>query len=190
MPLPKEKKTKEPMSAWERYKALPEMTMAEFIDGKIYMMAPPTLRHQRLSGELFALIHERIRKKGGPCQVIAAPFSVRLQKSKKNYVEPDITVVCDKTKLTDKGCVGAPDWIIEIVSPSDPQHDYIEKLMLYKKAGVREYWIVDPKDERVLVYRMEKDDFHMTAHTFSDKVSVGIFEGFSINFAAIKKALS
>ena len=98
--------------------ALPEGQRAELIDGQIYDMAPPNRRHQRISGKLHQAIANYIDSKNGECEVYAAPFAVFLNEDDRNYVEPDISVICDKNKLTDKGCNGAPDWIIEIVSSS------------------------------------------------------------------------
>lgn len=95
--------------------ALPEGTRAELIDGKIYYMAPPNTKHQRISGFLHSKIYQYISNHNGTCETFTAPFAVFLSEDNKNYVEPDISVICDKNKLTDKGCVGAPDWIIEIV---------------------------------------------------------------------------
>lgn len=89
-----------------------------------------------------------------------APFAVKLREDRKTIVEPDISVICDRNKLTDLGCTGAPDWIIKIVSPSNSSHDYVMKLNLYADAGVREYWIVDPSRERILVYHLEQTDFN------------------------------
>ena len=100
-------------------------------------------------------------------------------------VEPDISVICDPGKLTDRGCTGAPDWIIEIISPSNPEHDYVRKLNLYLDAGVREYWIVDPRDRKILVYYLQNEhteDFTVRPYTFQDKVKVNIYEDFCIDF--------
>jgi len=103
---------------------LPEGQRAELIDGQMYMMAPPNTRHQRILMNLSGEIREYIKKKHASCEVFPAPFAVFLNKDDQNYVEPDISVICDKTKLDDLGCNGAPDWVIEITSPSNPQHDY------------------------------------------------------------------
>ena len=101
-------------------------------------------------------------------------------KDDKNYVEPDISVICDKSKLTDKGCNGAPDWIIEVVSPGSQRMDCMIKLFKYRSVGVREYWIVDPKDRGITVYSFENDD--MGKYSFSDSIPVGIWEDCHINF--------
>lgn len=109
------------------------------------MAAPPNRGHQRIVGELYTIINNYIKKKNGRCEVDIAPFAVFLNEDDNNYVEPDISVICDEDKLNDRGCSGAPDWIIEVVSPSSRRMDYIIKLFKYRTAGVREYWIVDPE---------------------------------------------
>ena len=114
-------------------------------------MSPPARKHQRIIGEIFAVIREYINTHNGPCEVDISPFAVFLDKDDANYVEPDISVICDPNKLTDKGCFGAPDWIIEIVSPSSRRMDYFTKLFKYRAAGVREYWIVEP-DKKSMCY--------------------------------------
>lgn len=158
--------------------ALPEGERAELIDGKIYYMAPPNTNHQRLVNYLSTEINLHIRKNGGSCEVFPAPFAVFLNKNEKNYVEPDISVICDPSKLDDKGCHGAPDWIIEIVSPGSKQMDYYKKLFKYCTAGVREYWVVDPDRKVVTVYNFEADT--MIEYPFGEEIPVGIYEGFSI----------
>ena len=104
--------------------ALPEGERAELIDGKIYYMAPPSRTHQRISGRLYQTIANYIDSKNGQCEVLAAPFAVFLNNDDINYLEPDISVICDLSKLDDKGCHGAPDWVIEIVSPSSKPIDF------------------------------------------------------------------
>ena len=101
-------------------------------------------------------------------------------------MEPDIRVICDPNKLTDQGCTGTPDWIIEIVSPSNSSHDYIRKLNLYADAGVREYWIVDPMEQKVLVYFLEQDKFKVKYYTFQDKIKVNIYDDLWIDFTELK----
>ena len=172
-------------SVLEEYMSLPENVMAELIDGEIHMMASPTRRHQEMLGALFNRIYNHIQSKKGTCKVYPAPFSVKLEKNRDNYLEPDISVICDEKKLTDAGCEGAPDWIIEIASPSDLRHDYIKKLNLYEEAGVREYWIVNPMEETVVVYRLEEESFRLRHHTFADTVACGIFEDLSIDFSVL-----
>lgn len=167
--------------------ALPDGERAELIDGQIYMMAPPTRKHQDIAGELFGNIREYLRTNTGSCRAYIAPFAVFLDKNDKNYVEPDISVICSSDKLNAKGCVGAPDWIIEIVSPGSRQMDYFTKLFKYRTAGVREYWIVDPEKDRILVYNFDTED--TGDYTFSDSVKAGIYEDLYINFSDIAKLL-
>lgn len=158
--------------------ALPDGERAELIEGKIYYMAPPSWKHQRISSYLHNEIYNYIKDNHGKCEVLAAPFAVFLNNDDINYVEPDISVICDRSKLDEKGCHGAPDWVIEIVSQSSKPRDYMTKLFKYRTAGVREYWIVDPKKLMVSVYGFEKDVVEQ--YNFGEDVPVGIYEGFSI----------
>lgn len=166
---------------------LPEGQRAELIDGQIYYMAPPNRRHQKISSQLHGKIWNYISSKNGSCEVYSAPFAVFLNEDDRNYVEPDISVICDPEKLTDRGCTGAPDWIIEIVSPSSRRMDYFVKLFKYRSSGVREYWIVDPDKKQIIAYDFINDD--MTSYTFADSVKVGIYEDLVIDFAEITKDL-
>lgn len=158
--------------------ALPDGERAELIDGKIYYMAPPSRTHQKISWKLHQTIANYIDGKDGKCEVYAAPFAVFLNKDDINYLEPDISVICDQSKLDEKGCHGAPDWIIEIVSQSSKPRDYMTKLFKYRAAGVREYWIVDPDKQMVMVYGFEKDIVEQ--YNFGEDVPVGIYDGFTI----------
>lgn len=167
---------------------LPEGSRAELIDGQIYDMAPPSRRHQTIARELFSSINAYIKSKGGSCESFFAPFAVFLHKDDTNYVEPDISVICDQSKLTDKGCSGAPDWIIEIVLPGSRRMDYYTKLFKYRTAGVREYWIVDPEKDRILVYDFESEN--TGDYTFADSVKVGIYDELFISFSDIAALLN
>lgn len=158
--------------------SLPEGERAELIDGQIFYMALPTTNHQRLVSYLSTEINLFIRQSNGECEVFPAPFAVFLSENDRNYVEPDISVICDRNKISDKGCHGAPDWVIEIVSPSTKQMDYYKKLFKYRTAGVREYWVVDPDRKLVTVYNFERDT--MEEYPFGEEVPAGIYEGFSI----------
>ncbi len=160
--------------------ALPDGERAELIDGQIYYMAPPGRTHQKISMYLCNEISAYIRKKNGTCEIYAAPFAVFLNENdEKNYFEPDISVICDTSMLDEKGCHGAPDWIIEIVSLSSKPRDYIKKMLKYGTAGVREYWIVDPDDRLTTVYGFEKET--MNQYSFDADIPSGLYEGFSIN---------
>ena len=162
---------------------LPDDQRAELIDGRIYMMATPGRIHQDILMALSYHIKDYILRKNGDCKVYPAPFAVFLNVNNEIYLEPDISVVCDKSKLTEEGCKGAPDWIIEIVSPSSRSMDYNKKLFKYRTAGVREYWIVDYKKDQIMVYNFEQDE--MTDYTFSDKVAAGIYDDLEIDFSGI-----
>lgn len=162
--------------------ALPEGQRAELIDGKMYMMAPPRTIHQRISGALYTAIYQHIKSRKGACEVFAAPFAVFLNKDDKNYVEPDISVICNKDKIDEQGCNGAPDWVIEVTSPSNPQHDYGVKLFKYRTAGVREYWIVNPQKNTVTVFDFENET-NSNQYSFEDNISVCIYKDLSINIA-------
>ncbi len=159
--------------------ALPDGQRAELIDGRMYMMAPPSRIHQKLVQELSRVIGNYIFDHQGSCEVYPAPFAVFLNKDDKNYVEPDISVICDKNKLDDKGCSGAPDWVIEIVSPSSKHMDYSVKLFKYRSAGVREYWIVNPMKKTVQTYWFENEG-DADQYLFSDKIDTHIYKDFSI----------
>ena len=163
--------------------ALPEGQRAELIDGRMYMMAPPSYTHQKIVQELSRMIGNYIAEKGGECETLPAPFAVFLSADCQNYVEPDISVICDKNKLDEKGCHGAPDWVIEIVSPSSRQMDYYTKLYKYQNAGVREYWIIDKEKNRIMVHRFEKGNGE--EYTFQDAVPVEIYKDFDIDFSKI-----
>ena len=129
----------------------------EIINGEAIMMAPPSRTHQEISGALFAQLYNFLE--GKKCRVYAAPFAVRLferdgeaPEDVDTMVEPDISVVCYSDKLDNHGCKGAPDLVVEILSPSTRRHDRLVKLDLYQRAGVREYWIVDPENKAVQVF--------------------------------------
>lgn len=160
--------------------ALPEGVRAELIDGKMYMMAAPTLTHQDILMWLSVKIWNYIKEHGGPCKVLPAPFAVYIKDDEHNYVEPDISVICDMDKLDEKGCHGAPDWVVEIVSPSSKVMDCIRKCPLYEKAGVREYWVIDPREKSVMVYNFEHD--FSEQYAFSEQVKAGIYADLFLDF--------
>lgn len=123
----------------------------------------------------------------GFCKVYPAPFAVKLfSDDDRNVVEPDISVICDSNKLTDRGCTGAPDWIVEIVSPSNSSHDYIRKLNLYADSGVREYWIVNPIKKTIFVYHLEETKFEADSYTFQNKIKVNIYDDLWIDFTGLE----
>ena len=166
--------------------SLPEGERAELIDGVIYNMVPPNRIHQKLVSQFTKAIGQYIDKNNGDCEVYPAPFAVFLNADDRNYVEPDISVICDKDKLNDKGCNGAPDWIIEIISPSTKRIDYGIKLLKYRTAGVREYWIVNPLTNTVNVYNFEKEE-QSDQYSFEDDIEVCIYDDLIINISELLK---
>ena len=166
--------------------ALPEGQRAELIDGQIYDMAPPSPMHQELVMELSATLRDYIKKNGGSCKVYPAPFAVFLNEDDLNYVEPDISVICDSSKVDNRGYQGAPDFIIEIVSPSSQRMDYQTKLFKYRTAGVREYWIVNPLQRTVQVYSFEGTE-DSTQYSFDDEITVTIYGDLKICVADLLK---
>ena len=166
--------------------ALPEGQRAELIDGQIYDMAPPSPMHQELVMELSATFRDYIKKNGGSCKVYPAPFAVFLNEDDRNYVEPDISVICDSSKVDNRGYQGAPDFIIEIVSPSSQRMDYLTKLFKYRTAGVREYWIVNPLQRTVQVYSFEGTE-DSTQYSFDDEITVTIYGDLKICVADLLK---
>jgi Uma2 family endonuclease len=150
------------------YLRWPDDVRYELIDGVAYAMAPaPTRRHQVAVGELYRQIADALD--GTPCRPYLAPFDVRLaaagasDETTNTVVQPDLSVICDRSKLDDKGCRGAPDWVIEVVSPATASHDQIVKRALYERAGVREYWIVHPTDRILTRYALAGGAYGMPA---------------------------
>ena len=162
--------------------ALPEGERAELIDGEMFMMATPTLTHQDLLMQMSVDIGLYIREHRGKCKVLPAPFAVYIKNDERNYVEPDISVICNPDRLDEKGCHGAPDWAVEILSPSSRYMDRVRKLALYEAAGIREYWIVDPQQKSVTVYNFERKS-EPVQYNFLEKVKAGIYEDFYIDFS-------
>jgi len=164
--------------------SLPEGQRAELIDGVVYDLASPSRKHQYMVLELAVRIRDYIKKGNGNSEVYIAPFAVFLNNDDMTYVEPDISIICDKDKLDDRGCNGAPDWIIEVVSANNRQMDYVIKSFKYKESGVREYWIVDIERTRITVYNFENGN--VDEYGFSDKVKAGIYDDMYIDFKEIK----
>ncbi|MBQ9437633.1 MAG: Uma2 family endonuclease [Lachnospiraceae bacterium] len=167
---------------------LPEGERAELIDGDMYMMAPPSIRHERIGLSLYRKIAGFLDEKGGSCEAFYSKAGVFLNEDEHTYVEPDVFVVCDPKKIKEKGCYGAPDWVIEVVSPSSKSMDYLIKLWKYKYAGVREYWIVDPNLKRVLVYQFSEDEEreNIGIYDFTDAVPSRVCQGLAIDFSSIR----
>lgn len=171
----------------EDYWNLPEGVRAELIDGELYDMAPPTRVHQKIVLRISRVIDEFIERHNGECEVYPAPFAVNLNADDSTYVEPDVSVICDPSKLTSRGCTGAPDFIAEVVSPSSRRMDYLTKGGLYSNAGVREYWVVDPEKSKTTVYDFENENFAPIIYPFSSPIPVGIYPGLTITIAELLK---
>jgi Uma2 family endonuclease len=164
--------------------SLPDGERAELIGGVVFDMSAPSRIHQEIVSGLHYAFRGHIERHGGSCRVYPAPFAVYPLKDDRNYVEPDVSVICDKNKLNDRGCSGAPDLIVEVVSPASRWMDYFRKTALYAESGVREYWIVDPDKKRTTVYRFEEDDTP-TIYPFDAALPVGIYDDFRITIASL-----
>ena len=175
----------------EDYYNLPEDVRAELIDGSIYYMASPTQEHQEIAGEIFRRIANYIADKRGSCKVLIAPFDVRLKdkKNEDNIVQPDIIVICDQKKLNGKECVGAPDLVIEISSPTNATNDYVRKLQLYEVAGVKEYWIVNPAESTIVVYNFMSGKDVINVYSFDSVIRPGIYNDLEIDFKEVIKTI-
>lgn len=167
------------------YYALSEEQRGELIDGVIYDMGSPSVTHQMIAQEIFARLREYVRKNEGPCMPFMAPLDVQLNCDNRTIVEPDVMIVCDKSKITSKRIFGAPDFIIEILSKSTRRKDLTLKLYKYADAGVREYWIIDPDSLLIVVYDLEHDACPVL-YNFSSQVPVIIWNGeFSVDFQQV-----
>ena len=175
---------------YDDYLKFADNEIVEIIDGRISAMSPaPSRIHQELIMEISAEIRNYIKSNNGKCKVYPAPFDVVLVSENqnatdsKNIVQPDISVICDKSKLTDKGCTGSPDMIVEIISPFNPSNDYVRKLNLYEQFKIKEYWIVNPMKKNILVYTLTDNGYNMPdMYTFNDKVKVNIYNDLEIDF--------
>ena len=178
---------------YDDYLKFPEDTIVEIIDGRISAMSPaPSRIHQTIVSRLMISIGRYIEDNNGDCEIFTAPFDVVLKNDDEevgnstNIVQPDISVIWDKNKLTDKGCTGSPDMIVEVISPSNSRDDYIKKLNLYEQFKVREYWIVNPINKSILVYNLSENGYEMpNIYTFSDKVKVNIYDNLEIDFTTL-----
>ncbi len=179
----------QPVITLKEYEAIPEDTRAEVFDGQIFYMAGPSRIHQSISMELSTILNLYLKSKKEPYRVFHAPFDVKLSDDPLTIVEPDILIVCDKDKLDEKRCNGAPDFIIEIVSQNNPSDDYIRKLYYYQKYGVREYWIVDPKRRIVTVNYFEGNLINMV-YSFASTIKVNIYDDLMINFLQIEQIIT
>ena len=174
----------------EDYLAIPDERRVELIDGVIYDMSSPLGHHQIIAGQIYFHLVSYISGKGGPCIPFIAPIDVQLDCDDKTIVQPDVLILCDRSKYTPQRIVGAPDFVVEVLSKSTREKDMFLKLNKYRSAGVREYWMVDPDKKNVMVYHFENDD-DLSVYTFRDKVPVGIYGGDCvIDFAPIDDYVS
>jgi len=187
MPLPKENR----IYTYRDYLSWPEDERCEIIDGIPYFMASPSRVHQEILREILTSFSIYLKDKS--CKVYSASFSVRLpsgdeksDKDIKTVVEPDIVVVCDVSKLDDEGCKGAPDLIVEIVSPTTGRRDKVEKFNLYEKSGVKEYWIVEPENKIISVFILQGKRYgRPEVYTDEDKIKVSIFDDLIIDLKSV-----
>ena len=163
--------------------ALPPGMRAELDDGKIFYMESPTATHQEIAGEMYLAVANHIRAKRGNCKVFIPPYGVYLNNDDKTFFEPDLTIICDRSKLDEKGCHGAPDWIVEVTSPSTKKRDYGMKLSRYRNAGVREYWIIDPQRRIVMTYVFDASPEEVGIHPFEDEISPLLYPDLKIRVA-------
>ena len=175
----------------EDYRKLPEDVRAELIDGELIFLEAPTFTHQELVTELLFEIKLYIHKNKGPCRALPSPLDVQLDCDNRTMVQPDIALICRNERITRKGIYGAPDFCIEIVSDSSRKRDYGVKMQKYMNAGVREYWIVDRKREKVVCYWFEGEDApEITMYSFRDRVPVRIYDGsLEVDFPGILERL-
>jgi len=157
----------------------------ELLDGVAYALAAPVTKHQRIIGALYFQLRTFLT--GKKCEVLLSPLDVRLSAEicDTNVVQPDLLVVCDKNKIDDKGCNGAPDLIVEILSPSSVQIDLLKKYNIYLKAGVKEYWVVDPTNNIVHVFVLKDGNYFSSIYGENDVISSHILEGCNIKISDI-----
>ncbi|MCX8086245.1 MAG: Uma2 family endonuclease [Rhodocyclaceae bacterium] len=175
------------------YRCWPEEERVELIDGVAWAMGPaPSRRHQEIVLEIARQIADALE--GSPCRPYIAPFDVRLPQADeadewvKTVVQPDIAVICDKSKLDEAGCRGAPDWIVEVLSPATVARDQITKRALYERAGVREYWIVHPSDRVVTIYLWENGVYGKPAiQELTETTAATILPGVIIDWARVMR---
>lgn len=160
----------------EDYFSLPEEKRAELIDGVFYDMASPSVIHQLIAGQIFVQLNVFLRKKKASCVPCIAPVDVQLDCDDRTMVQPDVLVVCDREKIRKSGIFGAPDFVAEILSKTTRRKDMVVKLAKYAQAGVREYWLIDPDKQNVLVYDLKNMEFP-SIYGFDAKIPVTIFGG-------------
>lgn len=173
----------------EDYYALPDEIRVELIDGVIYYMTAPTLPHQIIAGEVYRQLWDCVEEHDEECFPLISPINVQLDRDDRTMVQPDVAIVCDKELITKKVIYGAPEFVLEVLSPSTRKKDQLIKLNKYLNAGCKEFWIVDPDKEKVMVYDFTSDDWP-DIYSFEDRVPVRISDGkCRIDFSRIKRKL-
>ena len=169
------------------YRALPDERRVALIDGYFYDMAAPTFTHQSIGGEIYRQIANFIMDRGGSCRPFIAPVDVQLDCDERTMVQPDVGIICHEERIQHFGVYGAPDFLVEVLSPSTMRKDSIKKLDKYLEAGVREYWILDPDQKRLLVYFFESE-VYPKIYGLDQQVPINIYDGaLSIDFSNILK---
>lgn len=167
------------------YRSLPDDQRVELIDGYFYEMNAPTIYHQLIGGEVYRQIAGFIKEKGGDCLPFIAPVDVQLDCDEHTMVQPDVGILCDREKMRRWGIYGAPDFLLEVISPSTGRKDYTKKLEKYMNAGVREYWILDPYQSKLLVYFFESEVCPVI-YGLDQPVPVNIYHGeLTIDFSSL-----
>ena len=173
------------------YYALPKDLRVELIDGVFYDMGTPSLIHQKILGDLYLLFRQCADRHNIPCEVLLSPCDVRLDRDNYTLVQPDLLVICHDYDIRAIRYEGEPDLVVEILSPSTRSKDMILKLYKYQNAGVKEYWIVDPKHQTVTVHYFEEEDYHPRTYTFDSEIPVFMAgEDCSIDFSRIMKGIA
>ena len=189
MSLAEQRYTYADYNTWEDYDESGNQIRYELIDGVPYALASPSRRHQEILGELFGQFRDFL--KGKPYKVFVAPLDVRLNAQNTNDIlddnvlQPDLFIVCDRRKLDNNSIIGAPDMIVEILSPRTMRHDKFIKYQKYQHAGVREYWIIDPENRSLQVCLLENGKYTSTTYNDNDTVPVHILEGCKINLSDV-----
>ena len=168
------------------YYALPDYRRVELIDGKFYEMYAPSKKHQLILGELHLLFQECIRQHNMPCRILLAPCDVQLDRDKFTMIQPDLFIYCHESDISRIIYEGAPDLVVEIISPSSRFRDLTQKLYKYQNAGVREYWIVDPRFRTVTVHYFDEEEYHPIIYDFFSEIPVALSKGkCAIDFSVI-----
>ena len=172
------------------YYALPDDRRAELIDGVIYDLSAPGSLHQAISQQIAHQLERYVSDNHGDCMIYNAPFDVQLDEDDRTMVQPDVVIVCRRDRLRRFGCFGAPDLVMEILSPSTARRDLLLKLQKYMRANVREYWIIHPDIRQVTVYR-NGEQMELKSYSFEEKIPVGIWDDkFSVDFARIYERIA